>query len=132
MARVYLTDDAKEDLRDLDGSARKIVLKALVKLEEEPEQRGQPLGSRADGNLTTFRKLVIGDRDYRAVYRVEEDGTVVVVWVIKERADGECYELAVNRLRLHGDRQMAELAQSLLVSAWRYKRPDKSDEVVEQ
>ncbi|WP_328645200.1 type II toxin-antitoxin system RelE/ParE family toxin [Amycolatopsis sp. NBC_00348] len=122
MARVDLTDDAKEDLKDLDGSARKMVVKALAKLKDEPAKRGQPLGSRADGDLTTFRKLVIGDRDYRAVYRVEADGNVVVVWVIKERADNECYELAVSRLRLHGDRQMAELAQNLLESAWRYKQ----------
>ncbi|WP_081809749.1 type II toxin-antitoxin system RelE family toxin [Amycolatopsis keratiniphila] len=118
MARVYLTDDAKEDLRDFDGSARKIIIKALAKLKENPEQRGQPLGSRTQNNLTTFRKLVIGDRAYRAVYRVENDGTVAVIWVIKERADNECYEIAVSRLRLHGDREMADLATNLLEGAW--------------
>lgn len=83
------------------------MLKALKKLGNEPEKRGAPLGSRAAGNLATFRKLVVGDRDYRVVYRVEADGTVVVVWVIGKRADGECYDMAVARVRLHaGDQEL--------------------------
>jgi mRNA interferase RelE/StbE len=46
MARIVLTSEAREDLRDLDGSARKIVLKAIRKLEVDPDKRGQPLGVR--------------------------------------------------------------------------------------
>jgi mRNA interferase RelE/StbE len=45
MARVKLTEDAREDLRDLDGSARTLVFKVLKKLESEPEKRGTPLGT---------------------------------------------------------------------------------------
>ena len=101
MARVQLTDEAVEDLADLDGSPRRAVFKALKKLQTEPEQRGAPLGRRSGGNLTTFRKLVVGNRDYRIVYRVEPDGSVVVVWVIARRSDDEVYQLAVSRLRLH-------------------------------
>jgi mRNA interferase RelE/StbE len=85
MAEVLLTEDAREDLHDLDGAARVIVLKGLTKLQSEPEKRGSPLGSKLSGNLTTFRKLVVGDRDYRIVYRVDPDGSVVVVWVIGRR-----------------------------------------------
>jgi mRNA interferase RelE/StbE len=118
VAQVKLTDDAKEDLRDLDGAARKLVLKTLGQRRDHPEQRGAPLGRRHTGNLATLRKLVIGDRDYRAVYRVEEDGTAVVVWVIGRRTDDECYQLAVSRLRLHGDTEMARLATALLESTW--------------
>jgi len=43
MARVVLTDDAKDDLRDLDGAARKRVAKKLKQLEVE---HGQSRGSR--------------------------------------------------------------------------------------
>lgn len=118
MARAQLADDAKEDLRDLDGSARSLVLKKLKQLRTSPERRGEPLGSRRTGNLTTFRKLVIGDRDYRAIYRIEDDGTVAVVWVIGARSDDACYQLAVSRLRLHGDQEMARLATTLLETAW--------------
>ncbi|GGS12881.1 type II toxin-antitoxin system RelE family toxin [Actinokineospora fastidiosa] len=118
MARVELTADAREDLRDLDGSTRKIVIKALKKLETEPDKRGEPLGGRRLGNLTTFRKLVVGDRDIRIVYRVEPDGTVVVVWVIGRRVDDECYELAVSRLRMAADRSLAAMAEKMLHEAW--------------
>ena len=100
MARVVLTDDAKEDLRNLDGAARKLVAKKLKQLEDEPEKRGAPLGSRSSSNLTTFRKLVVGDRDYRIVYWVEPDGTVCVVWVIGRRSDNEVYQMALARLKM--------------------------------
>lgn len=100
MARVVLTDDAKDDLRNLDGAARKLLAKKLKQLEDEPEKRGAPLGSRSSSNLTTFRKLVVGDRDYRIVYRVEPDGTVCVVWVIGRRSDNEVYQMALARLKM--------------------------------
>lgn len=107
MAKVFLTEDAREDLRDLDRSAQVIVVKALKKLESEPEKRGQPLGSKATGDLTGLRKLVVGNRDYRVVYRVQEDGSVCVVWVIGRCADSEVYEIAVARLRTHSDDSMS-------------------------
>ena len=100
MARVVLTDDAKDDLRNLDGAARKLVAKKLKQIEDEPEKRGAPLGSRSSSNLTTFRKLVVGDRDYRIVYWVEPDGTVCVVWVIGRRSDNEVYQMALARLKM--------------------------------
>ncbi|MDR3107135.1 MAG: type II toxin-antitoxin system RelE/ParE family toxin [Bifidobacteriaceae bacterium] len=118
MARVVLTDEAKPDLHDLDGAARIVVAKALRKLAEQPELRGGPLGSRASGDLTTFRKLVVGDRDYRVVFRVERDGTVCVVWVIGPRTDDECYELAIKRLRLLRDPDRARLIRDLIDVAY--------------
>ncbi len=113
VAKVELTEDAREDLRDLDGSARALVFKALEKLETEPGKRGTPLGSRSSGNLTTFRKLIVGDRDYRIVYRVEPDETVVVVWVIARRADDEVYQLAMSRLMTHPDEAVRDVARAL-------------------
>jgi len=100
MARVVLTDDAKDDLRNFDGAARKLLAKKLKQLEDEPEKRGAPLGSRSSSNLTTFRKLVVGDRDYRIVYRVEPDGTVCVDWVIGRRSDNEVHQMALARLKM--------------------------------
>lgn len=117
MATVHLTDDAKEDLRDLDGSARRLVFKALVKLEDKPELRGQPLGSKKSGNLTGLRKLVVGDRDYRIVYRVEPNGDICVVWVIGRRADDEVYELAMARLKMQSNLPLkAEIANAMTIA----------------
>lgn len=113
MAGVQLTDEAREDLQDLDGSARIAVFKGLKKLRNEPEKRGQPLGRRSTSNLTTFRKLVVGNRDYRIVYRVEADGTIVVVWVIGRRSDDEVYDLAMSRLRMHPDESVRDFAATL-------------------
>jgi mRNA interferase RelE/StbE len=113
MAEVRLTEDAREDLHDLDGAARVIVLKGLKKLQTEPEKRGSPLGSKLSSNLTTFRKLVVDDRDYRIVYRIDPDGSVVVVWVIGRRSDDEVYHLAMSRLRLHPDEAAREFAVAL-------------------
>ncbi|MGH3438402.1 MAG: type II toxin-antitoxin system RelE family toxin [Sciscionella sp.] len=117
MAEVLLTDDAREDLHSLDGSERRLVLKALAKLRIDPAKRGAPLGRRSSGNLTSFRKLVVGDRAYRVIYRVERDGTVVVVWVIAQRADDECYELAIARLNLRKS-DVAQEMTALLDAAW--------------
>lgn len=114
MSTVQLTDDAKEDLRDLDGSARIRVFKALKKLESNPEQRGQPLGhSQQTGNLTNFCELIVGNRDYRVVYQVDEPGDLVVVWVIGKRADDEVYTIAASRLQLHDDAQVRAIGESL-------------------
>ncbi|MDR2896216.1 MAG: type II toxin-antitoxin system RelE/ParE family toxin [Propionibacteriaceae bacterium] len=114
MSTVQLTKDALNDLRQLDGRARQLVVKALKKLETEPNKRGAPLGSRATGNLTGFRKLVVGDRDYRIIYQVEPDETVTVIWVIARRSDDECYTLAVSRLQALPDQRLANLGQQLL------------------
>ena len=97
----------------MDGSTRKQAITALVKLQTNPELHGQPLGSRATGNLTNFRKLVVGDRDYRIVYQVLESGDVVVVWVIAKRADAEVYERAIARLRTHNDSDVRDLGEAI-------------------
>lgn len=118
-ARVVLLPEARDDLRDLDGAAQRIVLKGMLKLRSEPAQRGAPLGARGPGNLTGLRKLVVGNRDYRIVYDVQDDGTIVVVWVIGRRADDEVYRLAVARLETYtGDRQKRAILRQILDTAW--------------
>lgn len=118
MARVELTSEAREDVRDLDGNARKLVLRAMKKLEDEPEKRGQPLGSQPAGDLTTFRKLVVGNRDYRIIYRIEGE-SVVVVWVVGARAEGECYALATARLRMYQDNPtLARELEAMIEGVW--------------
>src|SRR5450759_2152396 len=119
MAKVVLTDDALGDLRGLDGSARKLVIKELGKLRDSPELRGAPLGSRRTGNLTGFRKVVVGDRQYRIVYRVEDDGTICVVWVIGSRVGEEFYRVGVARPGLHADPKIAAEMGAALDTLWR-------------
>ncbi|MFD2419135.1 type II toxin-antitoxin system RelE family toxin [Amycolatopsis pigmentata] len=108
-----------DDLDDLDGAERKLVFKALKELTTEPGKRGVPLGS----DLTTFRKLGVGNRRFRIVFRVEADGTVVVVWVIASRVDGECYELAMARLALCGNNEVASRLKEAVKHAFGEERP---------
>jgi mRNA interferase RelE/StbE len=114
VARVELTDDAKDDIRGLDGSVRTRVLKDLKKLETSPSDRGQPLGSRDIGNLTGLRKLYVGPRKgYRAVFATKGDA-IALVMVVAARSESECYELAVTRIRLLADAgQRSEVAALL-------------------
>jgi mRNA interferase RelE/StbE len=119
MAKVRLLPEAADDVRALDGSARRLVLKALKKLEQSPELRGAPLGSKANAqsDLMGYRKLVVGDRDYRVVYEVRSDGSVVVVWVVGARADAEVYAQARARAVAYSDPAKRTLLQAILDAA---------------
>jgi mRNA interferase RelE/StbE len=68
---------------------------ALVHLPEP--LAGYPLG----GELTGYRKLVVGRNTWRIVYRITDDKTVEIceVWAVGARADAEVYTEAVTRVR---------------------------------
>ena len=93
---VRLTDPAIKDLESLKKSNRSALrwaLKKLLLLERDP-QAGRPLHKELRG----WRKLTVGDRDWRIVWRVTFDdaGSVIVdvaeVWAIGARSDDEVYE----------------------------------------
>lgn len=97
MERAYVrfTDDAVEDLRALhrkDPQIVRAVLKKCLLLERNPEA-----GEALLGDLIGFRKLVVGDRDWRIVWRptASAEGDTVLdiaeVWAAGARADGEVY-----------------------------------------
>jgi mRNA interferase RelE/StbE len=87
-----LTDPAIEDLRRLDGAPLVWALKKMLLLESDP-LAGQPLL----GPLIGYRKLVVGNRDWRIVWRAttDERGKLTVeiaeVWAVGARSDGQVY-----------------------------------------
>lgn len=97
MVEILFTDAAIDDLRRLGPDAVPKVLKKLLLLEENPEA-GYPLG----GDLTGFRKLVVGRNTWRIVYRVTDDKQIEVceVWAVGRRADAQVYAEAAQRV--HG------------------------------
>ena len=118
--RVELTEDAVEDLvdRQRDGTLRPFLAK-LVRLEDVGESAGVPLG----GQLTGFRKIVVGDRTWRVIFRMNAEKTVATVWVLGDRADEECYAIAARRLAaVRGDATTQSLAQALAQILTRKKR----------
>jgi mRNA interferase RelE/StbE len=96
MAEIVFTDAAIDDLRRIGPDAAPRVLKKILLLEENPDA-GHALG----GELTGYRKLVVGRNTWRVVYHVTETGAVEVceVWTVGARADGEVYAEAVARVQ---------------------------------
>lgn len=99
---VRLTEDAIADLSRLNRRHHEAVrwcLKKMLLLERDPEA-GEPLM----GGLIGFRKLTVGDRHWRVVWRVAHDaaGATVVdvaeVWAAGARAEAEVYEEMQNRV----------------------------------
>jgi mRNA interferase RelE/StbE len=97
--RVELIREAADDLAAYAESGNlPLFFKKLVYLEEGGKDAGHPLG----GALTGWRKIVVGDRNWRIVYRMSADDTVATVWVIGDRADAECYDEAQRRVQALG------------------------------
>lgn len=104
---VRLTEDAIADLHRLakkDPHIVRTVFKKMLLLGRSTNA-GEPLL----GALIGFRKLVVGDRDWRIVWRVTEDadGTPILdiseVWAVGARSESEIYEELKARVSQIGD-----------------------------
>ena len=86
--------DVEDDLESITASAARRILYAIdTKLTKDPLQFGASLS----GNLSTFRKLRIGD--YRLVYQVINAEVTVYVLAVGPRRDKEIYNVASKRVR---------------------------------
>lgn len=99
---VRLTEPAFGDLQTLmrlDPQIVRWALKKMLLLERDP-QAGEVL----HGVLIGWRKLVVGDRGWRVVWRVTHDvaGVVVVdvaeVWAVSARSDQTVYKEMTSRV----------------------------------
>ena len=106
--RVQFTDIAFEDLlviaRKKDPQVVRAGLKKCLLLERDPEA-GEPL----KGGLIGYRKLVVGDRDWRIIWRVTHDDTgaiivdVAEVWAVGARSDADVYDEMTQRVTVLGN-----------------------------
>jgi mRNA interferase RelE/StbE len=107
--RVELIDEAVDDLiRYAETGSLPLFLKKLIRLEEVGKDAGLPLGR----GLTGWRKIVVGDRNWRIIFTMDHAETVATVWVVGDRNDFECYEAAQRRVQAlgKGQQQAASLA----------------------
>ena len=95
---------AAEELAKLDGSVRKIVLKGILKVSQNPKPQseggyGKPLGNKGGNDLTGLLKIKYRDIGIRVVYKLVEDELTheMFILVISARADNEVYDLAGKR-----------------------------------
>jgi mRNA interferase RelE/StbE len=109
--RVQLIDDALADLAKLAESGRlKAFLKKLIEIEKKGSQADVALGK----GLTGWRKLTVGDRDHRIVFRVNPDETVATICVIGDREDEACYVEAQKRAEDIENADAVSLAEAMM------------------
>ena len=109
--RVQLLDDALADLEKLVESGKlRQFLRKLVEIERHGSKAGVPLGR----GLTTWRKITVGDRNWRIVYRVDPKETVATVCVIGDREDEACYQEACKRAEDMDDADVKTLAEAMM------------------
>ena len=99
---VHYTAEAEADLQDLDGSQRKAVLKAIMKVSQNPLPAseggyGKPLGHKHGNDLTGLCKIKLVKEGIRVVYALIRTETAMKIIVIAARSDDEVYELAAQR-----------------------------------
>ena len=98
------TLEAEKDLSKLDGSQRKIVIKAIEKVVRNPLPRtegglGEPLGNKFGYDLTGYNKIKLKGQNLRIVYNLINDRMVMQNIAIGERSDQEIYRVAYNRIK---------------------------------
>lgn len=99
--------EAEKDLKDLDGSQRSFVWKAIKKVQQNPlpvdeQGYGNPLGNHSGKNLAGLLKIKLRSAGLRVVYQLRRTESSMVIIVIGVRADEEVYELAQKRASKHG------------------------------
>jgi len=93
--KVELIPEAQADFNRLDGSVKKLILKQLVKLEQNPKY-GDPLGNKAGINLEGYFKLYADKKRIRIIY--EEIDHIIKIIAIDKREDMEVYRIALKRI----------------------------------
>ena len=95
-------DEALQDLRKLDGSQRKRVLKAIERVRANPLPKseggyGTPLGNKMSYDLTGLLKVKLRADGIRMVYKVYRQEGMMLVVIIGVREDAEVYRDAARR-----------------------------------
>ncbi|KGG79745.1 toxin RelE [Caloranaerobacter azorensis H53214] len=106
--KVKFIKEAKKDLKNIDGSIRRIVLAGIYKVSRNPLPRseggyGKPLGHVKGKNLTNFFKIKYKNINIRVVYTLAREHKVMNIIVIEGRNDGKCYEIANKRKNKYGE-----------------------------
>lgn len=100
--KVIYLPEVEKDLRDLDGSQRILVRKAIEKVRLNPLPSdeggyGKPLGNHSSTKLTGLLKIKLKAAGIRIVYKLIRTESEMLIIVIGARADDEVYEIAQNR-----------------------------------
>ena len=105
-ASLEYLPEAEKDLKDLDGSQRILVLKAIKKVQQNPlpveeQGYGKPLGNHSSTSLAGLLKIKLRAAGLRVVYQLRRTESSMIIIVIGVRADEEVYEIAQKRANKH-------------------------------
>lgn len=95
---------AAEDFDKLDGSQKKLVLKALNKVAKNPLPDyeggyGKPLGNAGRTMLAGVLKIKLKASGIRIVYKLQRTDTKMQIIIIGMRADNAVYDEASKRIK---------------------------------
>ncbi|MGE5342392.1 MAG: type II toxin-antitoxin system RelE family toxin [Candidatus Omnitrophota bacterium] len=93
---ILFHPEARKEFERIDGSIKKLVLKQLIKLKENPHL-GDKLGNRAGMDLSEFRKMYVYKKKIRIIYRIQEGKMIVFIIAIGDREDMVVYKDAYKR-----------------------------------
>ena len=98
--KVEFDSRAIDDLSKIDTSSKKVILKTINRVAENPLPRaeGGPLGNKHGMNLTNLLKIKLRGLGYRVVYQLKRTETAMEIIVVGVRADEEVYRMAYERL----------------------------------
>lgn len=101
---VKYLPEALDDLDELDGSQKKLVLKSIEKVRKKPLSQqeggyGKLLGKRGNTDLTGFLKIKLRASGLRLVYKVIKQEDRMLIVVIGAREDEEVYSIAEKRIK---------------------------------
>ena len=102
--KIILSDDAKADMRSLDGSQREEVFRSIKKVSQNPLPYteggyGKPLGNKSGENLTGCFKIKLRRLGIRVVYLLERTERGMEIIVVGVRSDSEVYDTAFERMK---------------------------------
>lgn len=101
---VEYIPEAETDMDRLDGSQRKMVLKAINKVAKNPLPvdeggYGKPLGNKHGNNLSGLLKIKLLKLGIRILYDLKRNENGMRIIIVGIRADNTVYELADKRVK---------------------------------
>lgn len=101
---VDLLPEAKDDLKKLDGSQRRLVQRAIEKVLRNPLHAneggyGKPLSHLSDTDLAGCCKIKLKNAGLRIVYKIIRTDNEMLIIVIGARADSAVYNDAQKRIK---------------------------------
>ncbi|MDR1704207.1 MAG: type II toxin-antitoxin system RelE/ParE family toxin [Clostridiales bacterium] len=105
---IDYSDEAKKDMKRLDGSQSEQVAKIIRRVARNPLPKneggyGEPLGHVGNRNLTGYNKIKLLKLGIRVVYKVVKVGNIMRIIVVAARSDAEVYDMAERRILGAGD-----------------------------